>query len=90
METKGWDIWRYESVLVADLVAIYLLKANNTQLKEVLWIGIYRYDGFFVFKGNRSISDILSQRDKCQEKVDNISGKDYLQVTCETCNINGH
>ena len=50
---------------------------------------IYRNDGFLVFKGRRSISEIRIWRDKSQEKVDEITGNDYLQLTCETWNTGG-
>ena len=86
LETKGLAIEGYESAFLADLVASYLLEVFNNQFKEVLWRGIYSDDGFLVFEGRRSISEIRIWGDKFQEKVDEIAGNNYLQFTCETWN----
>ena len=51
-----------------------------------MWIGIYRDYRLLVFKAKRSIPDIQIWKDKFQEKVDEISGNYYLQLTCETWN----
>ena len=51
-----------------------------------MWREIYRDDGLLVFKGKRSMSEIRISRDKFQDKVDEISGNNYLHFTCETCN----
>ena len=40
LETKVLAIGGYESVLLADLVASYLLEVTNNQFKEFLWRGI--------------------------------------------------
>ena len=70
LETKGLAIGGYESALLADLVDYYLLEVTNNQFKQVTWRGIYRDDGFLVFKGRISISEIRIWRDKFQEKVE--------------------
>ena len=54
-----------------------------------MWRGMYRDDGFLVFKGRRSISEIQILRDKSQEKADKIVGNDYLQYTYDTWNPGG-
>ena len=51
-----------------------------------MWIGIYRDYRLLVFKAKRSIPEIQIWKDKFQEKVDEISGNYYLQLTCETWN----
>ena len=58
LETKGLAIEGYESALLPDLVASYLLEVTNNQFKEVMWRVIYRDYGLLVFKGRRSISEI--------------------------------
>ena len=35
------------------------------------------------------MSEIRNWRDNCQENVDQISGKNYLKITCETWNPGG-
>ena len=73
-----------------DLVYSYLSEVTRNQFKEVPWRGIYKDNGFLVFKGRISISEIRIWRDKFQEKVDEIAGNDYLLFTCETWNPGGN
>ena len=70
IETKGLVIGGYESAFLADLVASYLFKKCSNQFKEVLWKGIYRYDGLLVFKGKKSLSDIKRWREDFQSRVE--------------------
>ena len=41
------------------------------------------------FKGKKSLSEIQIWKDKFQDKIDEISGNDYLKFTCETWNPGG-
>ena len=50
---------------------------------------IYRDDELLVFKGVRSISEIIIWRDKLQEKVDKISVNYFLPYICESWNSGG-
>ena len=86
METKVLAIVGYESLFLADLVASYFFKITNNKFKEFLWREIYRDNVLLVFNGRRSISEIQIWRDKFQEKVDEIAGKDYLRFTCDNWN----
>ena len=89
METKRLAIGGYESAFLADFMASYLFEGTNNQFKEVLCRGIYRGDILLVFKGKRSISEIQIWIYKLQEKIDEITGYDYLQFTCENWNPGG-
>ena len=42
-----------------------------------------------MLKGRKSTLEIRIWQDKFQEKVDKITGKEYLQFTCETWNPGG-
>ena len=55
-----------------------------------MWRGIYRDDRLFVLNGKISISEIRIWRDKFQERVDKITGNNYLQFTCENWNPGVH
>ena len=80
IETKGLAIGGYESDFLADLVASYLFEKCSNQFKEVLWKGIYKDDGFLVFKGKKLLSDIKRWREDFPSTVNKIAGNGYLQI----------
>ena len=58
IKTKGLAIGGYRSAFLANLVSYYLFEKCNNQFSYVLWKGIYINDGFLVFKGKKSLSEI--------------------------------
>ena len=68
LETKVLAIRGHESALLADLVDSYFFEVTKNKFKELLWRGIYRYNGLLLFKGNRSIPEYRIWRGKFQEK----------------------
>ena len=69
------------------VISYYLLEGTNNKVKEVLCRGIYKEYEFLVFKGKIAISEIRIWRDKFQEKVYEIVGKDCLEFTCVAWNL---
>ena len=80
-ETKGLAIGGYVSAFLADLVTSYLFEKCYNQFKEVLRKGIYRDNGFLLFKGKKSLSEIKIWREDFQVRVNKIAGNEYLQFT---------
>ena len=58
VEEKGLTIGGYESAWLADLVAAYLLENVTNIFDLTMFKGIYRDDGFVVFKDNLLKSDV--------------------------------
>ena len=82
-EDRGLTIGGFESAWLADLAGAYLLIKSRTCFDETLYHGIYRDDGIVVFKGKKIYDDILTWHDNFQAKVNQLTGGDYLQFTCE-------
>ena len=50
IKAKGIAIRGYISDFIVHLIASYLFGECNNKFKEVLWKGMYRYNGFSLFK----------------------------------------
>ena len=82
-EEKGLTIGGYESAWLADLVGAFVLEKTKKSFKNTRYHGLYRDDGFAVFKSNLSFEEICNWREDFQNNVNKITGGDYLQFTCD-------
>ena len=80
---RGLTIGGYESAWLADLVAVFILEKNKKQFENTIYHGIYRDDGFIIFKGVLSASDIKTWLSNFQKEVDNLAESNCLQFTLE-------
>lgn len=83
LSTRGY------SEFLAYLVTYYLSKVTEIKTKYIFWVWIYRDGILLVFKGRKSILGIQILRETSQDKVNEISGKFYLQFNCEAWNPYG-
>jgi hypothetical protein len=91
IEDRGLTIGGYESAWLADLAIAYIVeKAQEETMATLKHFGIYRDDGIGVFPGNISYADGTEWLNKFQEKVDEITGNDWLQFTMEIWKAGEH
>ena len=55
---KGLSIGDYKSAFLVDLVTSFLLKKTEKNFEKTWFHGIYRDNGFVVFEGNISFTNI--------------------------------
>ena len=81
-EEKGLAIGSYESAWLADLAGAYILDTTQECFQDTSFHGLYRDDGFAVFKSTMTYDDMTKWMQNFQAKVNSITGGDYLQFTC--------
>jgi hypothetical protein len=79
VEEKGLTIGGYESAWLADLVAAYLLENEVVIFNPTEFHGIYRDDGFVVFKDDPLKSEVAEWLRKFQERVDELAESKFLK-----------
>ena len=76
----------YKSALLADLVGAYMLSNTREHFAETTFDGLYRDDGFAIFKGKWNYKSVVQWRNKFQQSVNQllVAEADYLQnyFTC--------
>ena len=80
---KGLAIGAYKLAFLANLLASDLFWKFKNKFKEVLWRGIYRDDGLWVFMSKKSLSEVKRWRDEFQRRVSKIAGNEYFQFSCK-------
>ena len=80
---KGLTIGGYESAWLADLAGAYILENTQQHFKNTSYYGIYRDDGFAVFKGKKTYQQIVTWRNKFQSSVSELADGDCPQFTCD-------
>ena len=80
-EEQGLAIGRYESALLAYLVASYLFEKYKPILCPTIYHGIYRDDGLVVFKGKKKESEIKDWLEEFQQTVNTAAGNQHLKFT---------
>ena len=81
VEEKGLTIGGYESMWLADLVAAYLLENVTDIFDSTMLKGIYRDDGFVVFKDNLVKSEVAVWLEWFQERIDELAESKFLKFT---------
>ena len=81
VEEKGLTIGGYESVWLADLVAAYLLENATDIFDPTMFKGIYRDDGFVVFKDNLLKSEVAVWLERFQERIEELAESKFLKFT---------
>jgi hypothetical protein len=81
VEEKGLTIGGFESAWLADLVASYLLENAVEVFKPAAFKGIYRDDGFVVFKKKLSKAKLAMWLRKFQKRVDELAESKFLKFT---------
>ena len=81
IEEKGLTISGYESAWLVDLVATYLLENVTDIFDPTMFKGIYRDDGFVVFKDNLLKSEVAVWLERCQERIDKLVESKFLKFT---------
>ena len=80
-DNKGLTIGGFESAWLADLVASWLLETCANHFEHCIFDGIYRDDGFIVFKGKRSAHRMGNWLKHFQTSVNNTVGSDNLRFS---------
>jgi hypothetical protein len=81
-QERGLTIGGFESAWLADLVAAFILEVLDNRFRRCCsYAGIYRDDGFLVFKGQRSFSDLERWLIGFQAAVDLLVEGDYFKFT---------
>ena len=80
---RGLTIGAYESAWLADLVGTYIFKKSTEQFTNSIYHGMYRDDGFALFKGRLSFQAIKQWHTDFQNRVNELAGGDFLQYTVE-------
>ena len=80
-EEQGLEIGRYESALLADLVASSLFEKASPIFRPTIYHGIYRDDGLVVFRGKKKTSEIKDRLEKFQQTVNTAAGNKHLKFT---------
>ena len=80
---KGLTIGGYESAWLADLVGAYILDNTQQHFDSTSYHGLYRDDGFAVFKGTWTYEMIIKWRENFQKSVNKLAEGDYLVFTCD-------
>jgi GIY-YIG catalytic domain len=81
-DEKGLTIGGYESAWLADLVGAFILANTKQMFAKAKFYGLYRDDGFCVFKGRWSYEEIVKWRNDFQRAVNKLAGGTFLQFTC--------
>ena len=82
-DERGLTIGGYESAWLADMVAAYIMLETTDQMRNARYKGMYRDDGIAILKGRYTYQQIVQWRNAFQAKVNQLTGGDYLQYTCE-------
>ena len=86
VEEKGLTIGGYESAFFADLAAAYILEKAEDIFADSLFNEIYRDDGIDIKNSILTIDQVCDWQDKFQERVNELTGSNYLQFTAEVWN----
>jgi hypothetical protein len=81
VEEKGLTIGGYESAWLADLAASYLLENAGEMFDPAVFKGIYRDDGFVVFRNKLSKAEVAMWLKKFQERVNELAESEFLRFT---------
>ena len=82
-EEQGLAIGGYDSLLLADMVASYLLEKAKLNFRRTIYHGIYRDDGLVVFKSKNNASEIKHCLEEFQQTVNTAAENRHLQFTAE-------
>ena len=73
----------YESAFFADLVAAYTLEKSEDIFDDSIFFKIYRDDGIDIKNKILSIDEICDWLKLFQNRVNQLTGSEYLQFTCD-------
>ena len=90
VEEKRLTIGGYESLWLADLVALYILENMKEHFKEMQFKGIYHDDRFAIFKGNLKAGNVEDWLRMFQVEVNKLGGSDYLKFTAKVWGEDKH
>ena len=82
-EDVALAIGGHESAFFADLVVSYLFEVTRECFSNATYRGIYRDDGFVVFRGHLTPWDLRKWLAGFQSKVNSIIGDDFFQFTAD-------